>query len=91
MGELKGKLIEKLREKAPEFSEEWLRSKIIIKKDGTNIYKFKVENIFTPSTGSFKKRLVKLISLEGHPPTNKQFSLLINDLKTLGSGWNIEK
>ena len=91
MGELKGKLLNKLNESAPEFSEEWLKSKIIIKKDGSSVYRFKVENIFTPSIGTFKRRSVKLISLEGEPPINKEFSLLINNLKTSASGWSIEK
>ena len=89
MGELKGKLLNNLNESLLEFSEEWLKLKVLIQRDGGD--KFKVEHIIDSSASSIKKRLVKLVSLVDGSSINKEFSKLINDIKTPGSPWGVEK
>lgn len=70
------------------YSEEWLKKKTLVQNDGGE--KFTVENI-TDSSGTFKKKIVKLKSLKDQHTVTKNFIELINYIKTPGSPWSIEK
>jgi proteasome assembly chaperone (PAC2) family protein len=86
---LKGKLIDNLKEEktAEIYSEDWLKSQIIIQRDGGD--RFEVKDIITQTSGTSGKRIVQLRSLEDGHSINKEFSELVEKVKTPGSAWSI--
>ena len=88
---LKGKLFDSLREekKVETYSEEWLKSQILIQRDGGD--RFEVKDIITQTAGSAHKRIVQLRSLVDGHSIAKGFSELIEKVKTPGSAWSIEE
>lgn len=88
--ELKGKLLEILKkeENVEMYSEDWLKSQIIIQRDSGD--RFEVKDIITPSYGTSSKRIVQLRSLEDGHSINKEFNELIDKIKTPGSAWSVE-
>ncbi len=72
-----------------EFSEEWLKQQTVIQRDGEEEY---VVNFIKKSTlGSTPKIIVQLKSLKDSHTINKEFTELIDKLKTPGSPWRIKK
>jgi hypothetical protein len=88
---LKGKILDNLNEeKVVEiYSEEWLKNQTLIQRDGGD--RFEVKDIINQTSGSFGKRLVKLVSLEDNHSINKEFNELIEKIKTPGSAWSIKE
>lgn len=89
--ELKGKLLDNLKEeKTTEiYSEDWLKSQIIIQRDGGD--RFEVKDIISQTFGTSGKRIVQLVSLEDGHSINKEFSELVEKIKTPGSSWSIKE
>jgi hypothetical protein len=87
---LKGKLLNNLEEeKLPEmYSEEWLKSQVLIQRDGGD--RFEVKDIISQSFGTSGKRIVQLVSLEDGHSLNKEFSELIEKVKIPGTAWFIK-
>lgn len=88
---LKGKLLDNLKEeKTTEiYSEDWLKTQTIIQRDGGD--RFEVKDIITQTSGTAGKRIVQLLSLEDGHSINKEFSELIEKIKTPGSAWSIKE
>ena len=87
---LKGKLLDGSKEKGySEYSEDWLKSKTLVQRDGGD--RFIIKDIINQTSGSSHKRIVQLVSLEDNHTFNKEFLKIIEDLKNVGSAWSIEK
>lgn len=88
---LKGRLLEDSKEESPVeiFSEEWLKTKVLIQRDGGDRYE--VKDIISQTFGASGKRLVKLISLKDGHSLTKEFSDVIEKIKIPGSAWSIEE
>ena len=86
MEKLKGDLFNKYKENLTKFSEEWLKFQILVQRDGGD--KYKVEDIAFSEISN--KKIVKLVSLSNGPSVTKEFSNLIENLKTTGSPWMVE-
>ena len=84
---LKGNLVERSKKaNLEEYSENWLKEKIFIQRDGPE--EFKVEGI---GDGSGSKRIVRLVSLKDGHSLTKEINQLINDIKIQGSPWELKK
>ncbi len=85
---LKGKLTNALEGESKEInSENWLKSQIIVQRDGGEL--FKVKDIITQTHGSSGKKIVQLLSLKDGHSINKELSELIEKIKTPGSPWGV--